>query len=428
MDESPAGPPAGLQGSPVGRMAALKAAAKMKKNIEGSEAKTEGDKKRQTGTLRYDVNELLDNPKSSAGIVVTAILTVVIVLSTICFVAETVPAWEHIPVWYHLEAFFVAIFTIELLVRLWATPLSFTEFFSDPLNIIDLLAILPFYFMVIGGWELVDCRVLRIFRLVRAFKIGRYYAPLLLIINTLVRSWKSLVLCLFFLATGLICFGSFMWIFERGDWNEKLDCYARSLCTSAERGTWHDDHECFIYVDSGCSPFQSIPSAFWWGITTMSTVGYGDTYPVTFRGRMVAGVAMVTGILCIALPTTVLAVEFADKYKALMEENVMAEQVKDQKQKMTHAEKSIFTECKKLRDHENKLEQLLPRLQYILAQHSMEMTIETMSTASTSSHPVVDPRVQDAHAILQRVASRAVTGVKAYRSCVHHFVPKLCPP
>merc|ERR1711933_497311 len=66
---------------------------------------------------------------------------------------------------------------------------------------------------------------------------------------------------------------------------------------------------------TGCSPFQDVPTAVYWSMTTITTVGYGDTYPVTLQGRLVASVCMVCGILSVALPTTVLGVEFSNVFE-----------------------------------------------------------------------------------------------------------------
>merc|ERR1719262_1479969 len=90
-------------------------------------------------------------------------------------------------------------------------------------------------------------------------------------------------------------FSTLMWVTERGTWNWSNQCYARP-------------GEAFF---NGCSPFESVPLGFWWAITTMTTVGYGDTFPITGAGRVVAGCAMLAGIFCVALPTGILCTEFA---------------------------------------------------------------------------------------------------------------------
>merc|ERR1719201_1187200 len=67
-------------------------------------------------------------------------------------------------------------------------------------------------------------------------------------------------------------------------------------------------------LDGGkCSPYQSILLTLWWAITTMTTVGYGDTIPVSNAGRLVGGLAMLGGIIMLALPTTVFGAQFAEE-------------------------------------------------------------------------------------------------------------------
>merc|ERR1719453_1759159 len=66
-----------------------------------------------------------------------------------------------------------------------------------------------------------------------------------------------------------------------------------------------------------CSPYQSILLTLWWAITTMTTVGYGDTIPVSNAGRLVGGLAMLGGIIMLALPTTVFGAQFAEEYSTM---------------------------------------------------------------------------------------------------------------
>merc|ERR1719159_159088 len=108
-----------------------------------------------------------------------------------------------------------------------------------------------------------------------------------------------------------------------------------------------------------CSPFQSIPEASWWAITTMTTVGYGDTYPITNWGRFIGGLTMIIGILCVALPTTVLGVQFSDAFAAVTEEKAIS----DLKEKFPEREQ-VTLELKAgvahLEELQSKLATLLP--------------------------------------------------------------------
>eukprot|EP01126_Amoeba_proteus_P042218 TRINITY_DN4583_c0_g2_i2.p1 TRINITY_DN4583_c0_g2~~TRINITY_DN4583_c0_g2_i2.p1 ORF type:complete len:152 (-),score=37.05 TRINITY_DN4583_c0_g2_i2:386-841(-) len=71
----------------------------------------------------------------------------------------------------------------------------------------------------------------------------------------------------------------------------------------------------WFYKDSGePSPFQSITATFWWNIVTLSTVGYGDTYPITVGGRIVAGFSMVVSMVIVAFPIAVFTTNFSEQY------------------------------------------------------------------------------------------------------------------
>merc|ERR1719235_2996039 len=122
----------------------------------------------------------------------STIISLLILLSAISFVLETVPAYEHFPIWWVLETVFITVFSIEILVRFWAFPGTTQEFWDDFMNVIDVVSIMPFYVMLMFHQTMVDTRILRIIRLVRIFKFGRYYEPLLFITSTFSRSIFSL--------------------------------------------------------------------------------------------------------------------------------------------------------------------------------------------------------------------------------------------
>merc|ERR1719261_516 len=92
-----------------------------------------------------------------------------------------------------------------------------------------------------------------------------------------------------------------MYSVEQGDWNAEMQCYVRK-------------------GEKSCSPFESIPASFYWGITTMTTVGYGDTLPSTDWGKAICSISMVCGILVIALPVTMIGNQFVESFETISKE------------------------------------------------------------------------------------------------------------
>jgi len=166
---------------------------------------------------------------------------------------------------------------------------------------------LPWYvdlvLMFIGGPQnVVDLRALRAMRLVRMFKLSRMAPQLRMIGSAMERSQASLVFLLMMMSFALLTFSTLIWMVERGNWDEKQKCYARDI----------PEHD--------CSPYDSIPGSSWWVLTTMTTVGYGDVFPKTNIGRLVGALCMVCGILAVAMPTTVLSIQFAEAYEDIVKE------------------------------------------------------------------------------------------------------------
>jgi voltage-gated potassium channel len=185
------------------------------------------------------------------------------------------------PAFVGFERFSIAVFTVEYGVRLWRGGLRFA---TRPLGLVDLLAILPFYLPAIGA----DLRVLRIvrtlrvFRLLRVAKLARYSVALQMLGRVVVERRAELV------STGAIML---------------------LLMVAASTIMYH--------VENGLQPdtFSSIPATMWWAVSTMTTVGYGDVYPVTAMGRLIGAGVAVLGIAMFALPTSILGAAFLEEYQ-----------------------------------------------------------------------------------------------------------------
>lgn len=170
-----------------------------------------------------------------------------------------------------LEVFCVAVFTIEYLLRIYAAK-SRVRFFFSFFGLVDLIAILPFYLAL--GMDLKSLRAIRLFRILRLFKFLRYG-------NTLEKMKKSFniikrELFLFTLATLLLLYFSSIGIY---------------------------------YFENEAQPevFTSLFDAMWWSVATLTTVGYGDVYPITNGGKIFASAIVFIGLGLVAIPTGLIA-------------------------------------------------------------------------------------------------------------------------
>ena len=174
-----------------------------------------------------------------------------------------------------------------------------------PLNVIDALAILPYYIEVIVGGGgvsgLIVVRVIRLARVFRIFKFSRYSTAILLVSRSLQRSTDALGLLVFLVMIAVTLFSSMLYFAEQtasrlndnDEWIYKAEYSDNGLCCDL-------------------SPFQSIPDTFWWCIVTITTVGYGDAFPRSGVGKMVAVLTMLSGLIIIAFPITIIGTNFAD--------------------------------------------------------------------------------------------------------------------
>jgi voltage-gated potassium channel len=186
------------------------------------------------------------------------------------------------------EVFSVVVFTAEYLLRLWACTCDpryagavrgRLRFALSPMALIDLVAILPFY-LEFAAFDLRFVRSLRLFRLFRVFKLARYSASMRTLARVIKSKKEELLVTLFVVVVMLV--------------------FASSAMFYAEHEAQPDK-------------FPSIPASLWWGVATLTTVGYGDVFPVTPLGKLMGGVIAVLGVGIFALPTGILASGFAEE-------------------------------------------------------------------------------------------------------------------
>uniref|UniRef100_A0A8C0QIQ9 Potassium voltage-gated channel subfamily C member 2 n=1 Tax=Chelonoidis abingdonii TaxID=106734 RepID=A0A8C0QIQ9_CHEAB len=208
---------------------------------------------------------------------------------------------ETDPALTYVEGVCVVWFTFEFLVRVVFSPDKF-EFIKNLLNIIDFVAILPFYLEVgLSGLSskaakdvLGFLRVVRFVRILRIFKLTRHFVGLRVLGHTLRASTNEFLLLIIFLALGVLIFATMIYYAERVG--------AKPNDPSASAHT----------------QFKNIPIGFWWAVVTMTTLGYGDMYPRTWSGMLVGALCALAGVLTIAMPVPVIVNNFGMYYSLAM--------------------------------------------------------------------------------------------------------------
>ncbi len=217
-------------------------------------------------------------------------LVMLILINLIAVTLQSMSKYEarYGTVFSVIEFFSLVVFTIEYGLRLWSSVehgpnqhLTATQarlkYALSPAGIIDLIAVLPFWFaMVLPG----DLRVVLVFRMVRFFKFARYSPAMRSLLDVLYNERRALFGCL------VISLGSAL--------------VAASLMHLAEGNVQP-------------AKLGSIPDAFWWAIVTIGTIGYGDVVPVTALGKLIATGTIFTGLVLMALPVGIIATSFAEQ-------------------------------------------------------------------------------------------------------------------
>lgn len=247
---------------------------------------------RNRPTLRrrvYEVIEIGRGDHLSSRIFDVFIVTLIL-LNVLAFVIETVPVYAtaYGTAFRVFDAASVAVFTIEYLLRLWTAVVvpilrrqapwrARLKLATTPALIIDLLAILPFYFSHLMG---LDLRFVRVLRLLRFLKLSRYSPAMHTLVRVLSNERRSLLGASFLLATALLFASAGIYLIE---------------------GRVQPDR------------FGSVPDAAWWAVATLTTVGYGDVTPITPMGRIFGGLVMVAGLCVLALPVAIISAGFAQE-------------------------------------------------------------------------------------------------------------------
>eukprot|EP01065_Artemidia_motanka_P027601 TRINITY_DN32793_c0_g1_i1.p1 TRINITY_DN32793_c0_g1~~TRINITY_DN32793_c0_g1_i1.p1 ORF type:complete len:582 (+),score=188.77 TRINITY_DN32793_c0_g1_i1:59-1804(+) len=251
---------------------------------------------------------------------ISVLSQLVIVVSVVVIIVDTMPEFAHgedgtevDPDLFAIEASCVAFFTFEFLVRVCTCP-SQRQFWLDGFTWIDFCSIVPFYMMLMGttAWQgLQQVRVLRIVarstRAARVIKVGRHSVGIRLFALALRRSFSPLAWYCLTLVVLVVCWSTVLYYAERES------CKWSPVDRAWYRRPGYKDSAAEGEPPVRCI-FQSVPEALWWAVVTLTTVGYGDTYPVTVPGKIVASLTMMMGVIVLAFPMVILTHSFSTVY------------------------------------------------------------------------------------------------------------------
>ena len=247
-------------------------------------------------SLKRKVYEIVEEPApgNRVGQIFSIFIISLISLNVAALILGTVEEIHQVSpqAFRTFEITSVAVFTVEYLLRVWSctadprysNPVSGRlRFAASPLALIDLLAILPFYLVALTSLQGLDLRSLRAARLfARVARLSRYSAGMRTLARVIHNTRGELFTVIMVLSLLLLLTSSLMFFAENNAQPDK---------------------------------FANIPNAMWWSIITLTTVGYGDVFPVTAAGRLLAGIMAIVGIGLFALPAGILGSGFVEEVR-----------------------------------------------------------------------------------------------------------------
>lgn len=253
--------------------------------------------------LRTIIHDILENSRTSNlySLADDIIITGLILLNVAAFIASTSPSFflEHKSILENIEIFSSLVFTIEYALRLWVCTVDRTyshpllgrlKYALTPLSLIDLVSILPFYASLLFP-QISFINLISLLRLLRLLKMSRY-SESLRTLGIVLHAKKEELLATAFAVFILLIFASSIMYFVESEANPKA--------------------------------FGSIPDAMWWGVVTLTTVGYGDIYPITPLGRFLGAILAFLGIGIFALPAGIIASGFSEEVQRKKQEKMAA--------------------------------------------------------------------------------------------------------
>ena len=229
------------------------------------------------------IKQIIETRDTRASRLFDSTIQILIIASLISFSIETLPNLkpETQKILRFIQVFTISVFTIEYFLRILVADRKLKYIFS-PFGLIDLAAILPFY--ISTGVDLRAIRAFRLLRLFRILKLVRYSEAVKRLHLALILAREELVL--FFSIAGITLFMSAVGMY---------------------------------YFENPAQPelFSSIFSSLWWSLATLTTVGYGDVYPITTGGKIFTGFVLMIGLGLIAAPAGIIAASLTEARKII---------------------------------------------------------------------------------------------------------------
>jgi len=238
----------------------------------------------------YDIVEATGS-RSRSSVCFDSFIILLILLNVLAVILETVDSlYNEFGLYFQIFEFFsVIVFTVEYIARIWTCDLGERyspglrgklKYAVTPMALVDLLAILPFYLPLFVTVDFRFLRVLRLFRILRILKLARYFETLRKMGRVLMIKKEELTITVSVVIVLLIFASSLMY-----------------------------------FVESSAQPdnFSSIPAAMWWAVATLTTVGYGDIYPVTPWGKALGSFIAMLGVGMVALPAGIIGSGFMEE-------------------------------------------------------------------------------------------------------------------
>lgn len=254
-------------------------------------------------TIKTIFYEILETSESSNlySLADDVVITCLILINVAAFIASTSPTLSqpHKFILEEIEIVSSLVFTIEYILRLWVSTVDHKyshplwgrlRYALTPLSLIDLISILPFYFLLLFP-SLNFVNLIRVLRLLRLLKMSRYSESVRTMGTVLYAKKEELIATAFAVFILLIFASSIMY---------------------------------FVENEAHPETFASIPDAMWWGVVTLTTVGYGDIYPITPLGKFLGAILAFLGIGIFALPAGLIAAGFSEEIQKRKQQKMAA--------------------------------------------------------------------------------------------------------